>query len=61
MQEKMRRLVEALDQTHKEYVSSIHTFGKVTPIATQKASDYKVLQREIVKVDNDKIIDTNKL
>ena len=61
MQEKMRRLVEALDKTHNEYVSSIHTFGKVTPIATQKASDYKVLQREIVKVDNDKIIDTNKL
>ena len=49
----MRRLVDALDQKHKEYVGSIHTFGKVTPIASEKAKEYNGLQREIVKTDNE--------
>ena len=54
--EKMRRLVDALDQKHKEYVSSIHTFGKVTPIASEKANEYKGLQREIVKTENEDVL-----
>ena len=54
--EKMRRLVDALDQKHKEYVRSIHTFGKVTPIASEKANEYKGLQREIVKTENEDVL-----
>ena len=62
LNEKMRNLVETLDQKHNEAVKSIHTFGKVTPITTQKFSEYKMVQRELVKVENEQlIIPINKL
>ena len=39
LNEKIRLLVDTLDQKHNEYVKSIQIFGKVTPIASQKASE----------------------
>jgi len=54
--EHLRKLVDHLDKTHNEYVRSIITFGKITPIASEKASEYKMVQREIVKTDNEHII-----
>jgi len=56
LDEKMRNLVETLDQKHNEYVKSIYTFGRVTPIASQKASEYRGVQREIVRTENNNII-----
>ena len=52
LNEKIRNLVETLDQKHNEAVKSIYTFGKVTPIASQKASEYRGVQREIVRTEN---------
>ena len=52
LDEKIRLLVDTLDQKHNEYVKSIQTFGKVTPIASQKASEYRGVQREIVRTEN---------
>ena len=52
LNEKVRQLVETLDQKHNEYIRSIYTFGKVTPIASQKASEYRGVQREIVRIEN---------
>jgi len=56
LDEKVRNLVETLDQKHNEYVKSIYTFGRVTPIASQKASEYRGVQREIVRTENNNII-----
>ena len=52
LNEKIRQLVDTLDQKHNEYVKSIQTFGKVTPIASQKTSEYRGVQREIVRTEN---------
>ena len=56
LNEKVRQLVDILDQKHNEYVKSIYTFGRVTPIASQKASEYRGVQREIVRTENNNII-----
>ena len=52
LNEKIRNLVETLDQKHNEAVKSIYTFGKVTPITTKAFSECKGLQREIVRTEN---------
>tara|TARA_R110000787_G_scaffold113019_1_gene222006 strand:+ start:192 stop:338 length:147 start_codon:yes stop_codon:yes gene_type:complete len=41
-----------LDQKHNEYIKSIYVNGKVTPSASQTASDYRGVQREIVRTEN---------
>ena len=54
--EKLRNLVETLDQKHNDAVRSIYTFGKVTPITTKAFSEVKGVQREIVKVENEIVL-----
>lgn len=52
LNEQVRKLVEVLDQKHNEYVKSIYDNGKVTPSASQTASEYRGVQREIVRIEN---------
>tara|TARA_R100001460_G_scaffold37028_1_gene71096 strand:+ start:123 stop:305 length:183 start_codon:yes stop_codon:yes gene_type:complete len=56
LNEKLRNLVETLDQKHNDAVRSIYTFGKVTPITTKAFSEVKGVQREIVKVENEQVL-----
>jgi hypothetical protein len=58
LNEKLRNLVETLDQKHNDAIKSIYTFGKVTPITTKAFSDVKGVQREIVKVENEQVLNT---
>ena len=44
LNEKLRNLVETLDQKHNDAVRSIYTFGKVTPITTKAFSEVKGVQ-----------------
>ena len=56
LNDKLRNLVETLDQKHNDAVRSIYTFGKVTPITTKAFSEVKGVQREIVKVENEIVL-----
>ena len=47
----MRQLVDALDKTHKGYVSTIHKHGGVNLEASKLGREYKDIQREIIKTD----------
>ena len=58
LNEKLRNLVETLDQKHNDAIKSIYTFGKVTPITTKAFSEVKGVQREIVKVENEQVLNS---
>ena len=47
----MRQLVDALDKTHKGYVSTIHKYGGVNLEASKLGREYKDIQREIIVAD----------
>lgn len=47
----MRKLVEALDKTHNNYVAEVVKHGGINLNASKMGRDYKELQREIIKVD----------
>ena len=51
MNEQMRLLVDALDKTHKGYVSTIHKHGGVNLEASKLGRDYKDIQRDIIVAD----------
>ena len=50
----MRKLVDALDKTHKGYVSTIHKHGGVNLEASKLGREYKDIQREIIEADIEK-------
>jgi len=51
MNEQIRQLVDALDKTHKGYVSTIHKHGGVNLEASKLGREYKDIQREIIVAD----------
>jgi len=51
LNEQMRKLVEALDKTHNNYVAEVVKHGGINLNASKMGRDYKELQREIIKVD----------
>ena len=51
MNEKMRNLVDALDKTHKGYVSKVVSNGGISLEASQLGRQYKDIQREMIVVD----------
>ena len=48
----MRKLVEALDKTHKGYVSKVVSNGGISLEASKLGREYKDIQREMIVVDN---------
>ena len=52
MNEQMRKLVEALDKTHKGYVSKVVSNGGISLEASKLGREYKDIQREMIVVDN---------
>ena len=51
LNEQMRKLVEALDKTHNNYVQEVVKHGGINLNASKLNRDYKELTREIIKVD----------
>ena len=51
MNEKMRNLVDALDKTHKGYVSKVVSNGGISLEASKLGRQYKDIQREMIVVD----------
>ena len=51
LNEKMRNLVDALDKTHKSYVTKIVSNAGVSLEASMLGRKYKDIQREIIVVD----------
>jgi len=51
MNEQMRKLVDALDKTHNNYVKTVHNHGGVNLEASKLGREYKDIQREIIKTD----------
>ena len=51
MNEQLRKLVDALDKTHKNYVSTLHNHGGVNLEASKLGREYKDIQREIIVAD----------
>ena len=51
MNEQMRQLVDALDNTHKKYVQSVHNHGGVNLEASKLGREYKDIQRDIIVAD----------
>ncbi len=51
MNEQIRQLVDALDKTHKGYVTTIHKHGGVNLEASKLGREYKDIQREIIVAD----------
>ena len=51
MNEQMRKLVEALDKTHKGYVSKVVSDGGISLEASKLGREYKDIQREMIVVD----------
>jgi len=51
MNEQMRKLVEALDKTHKGYVSKVVSNGGISLEASKLGREYKDIQREMIIVD----------
>tara|TARA_R100000908_G_C3738510_1_gene135655 strand:+ start:613 stop:789 length:177 start_codon:yes stop_codon:yes gene_type:complete len=51
MNEQLRKLVDALDNTHQKYVTTVHTHGGVNLEASKLGREYKDIQREIIKTD----------
>ena len=51
MNEQIRQLVDALDKTHKGYVTTIHKYGGVNLEASKLGREYKDIQREIIVAD----------
>ena len=51
MNEQLRKLVDALDNTHNKYVKTVHTHGGVNLEASKLGREYKDIQREIIKTD----------
>jgi len=51
MNEQMRKLVDALDRTHKGYVSKVVSNGGISLEASKLGREYKDIQREIIKTD----------
>ena len=47
----MRKLVDALDKTHKNYVNTLHNHGGVNLKASKLGREYKDIQREIIVAD----------
>jgi hypothetical protein len=47
----MRNLVDALDRTHKSYVTKLVSNGGVSLEASKLGREYKDIQREIIVVD----------
>ena len=52
MNEQLRKLVDALDNTHQKYVTTVHTHGGVNLEASKLGREYKDIQREMIVVDN---------
>ena len=52
MNEQMRKLVDALDRTHKGYVSKVVSNGGISLEASKLGREYKDIQREMIVVDN---------
>ena len=51
MNEQLRKLVDALDNTHQKYVTTVHTHGGVNLEASKLGREYKDIQREIIVAD----------
>tara|TARA_R100001224_G_C4023132_1_gene150030 strand:+ start:2037 stop:2213 length:177 start_codon:yes stop_codon:yes gene_type:complete len=51
MNEQMRKLVDALDRTHKGYVSKVVSNGGISLEASKLGREYKDIQREIIVAD----------
>ena len=51
MNEQIRHLVDALDKTHKGYVTTIHKHGGANLEASKLGREYKDIQREIIVAD----------
>ena len=51
MHEQLRKLVDALDKTHNNYVKTVHNHGGVNLEASKLGREYKDIQREIIKTD----------
>ena len=51
LNEKMRNLVDALDTTHKSYVSKVVSNGGISLEASKLGREYKDIQREMIVVD----------
>jgi hypothetical protein len=49
-------LVDALDKKHQGYIAELHKHGGVNLEASKLGRDYKDIQREIIKVDNSKVL-----
>jgi hypothetical protein len=49
--EQMRKLVDALDKTHNNYVKTLHNHGGVNLKASKLGREYKDIQREIIVAD----------
>ena len=47
----MRKLVDALDKTHNNYVKILHNYGGVNLKASKLGREYKDIQREIIVAD----------
>ena len=52
MNERIRKLVEALDKTHQGYVSKVVSDGGISLEASKLGREYKDIQREMIVVDN---------
>jgi len=52
MNERIRKLVEALDKTHQCYVSKVVSDGGISLEASKLGREYKDIQREMIVVDN---------
>ena len=51
MNEQMRKLVDALDRTHKGYVAKVVSNGGISLEASKLGREYKDIQREIIVAD----------
>ena len=51
MNEQIRKLVDALDKTHNNYVKTLHNHGGVNLEASKLGREYKDIQREIIVAD----------
>ena len=51
MNERIRKLVEALDKTHQGYVSKVVSDGGISLEASKLGREYKDIQREIIVAD----------
>jgi len=51
LNERMRNLVDALDKTHKSYVTKLVSNNGVSLEASKLGRKYKDIQREIIVVD----------